>query len=281
MKKLIVSVTLILFAFLGTSYSQDKKTGSMNDHQADLKIKRAVQKMEIQELERSRSQMSFKDCFYEDLSAEELNRLADGQMVNKKSDPFFIPVSLNPTGNISEIQKIDTYVNQGGVVSKTSKVQLGKVETAMDIAILSFYLPLLLMLSILLVHCRAHSSKKIDLTIFAAISNLLVLVSFILGMIFSSLATNGTVSFIIVLTLLIIVVMDSGSKTERTLAVSGIIAGTSVGIFTGRIIESGFGVFSFQMALIWEYVGLYLLASIIGLIFMWKTESTEEPIYIR
>lgn len=277
----VTAVTVVLIIIFLLSLSSKNYIHADTQKSRQIIIENTTKELATQELANMRASLSFKGVDPQIFSNDEINSLATGKIIKKINYLFFIPVGLFPI-LVSDVFNINTYTNNNSLVLKTSQIKIARAENALDIAIISFYLPLVIIFFIPLAHYKSYSSRKLKLLICSFLANLFIFFSFISGLLLSSIVANVPISSIIVIILLAIVIMLVGiTKIEKTLIISGIIASFSIGIFTSRLSILGYGLFSSQLALIWEYIGLYIVATIIGQIIMWHKESAEEPIYIN
>lgn len=274
--KNLFSVTVLIIIFL-------LNLGSIS---ADTKKSRAIimrnttKELATQELAKLRENLSFEGVDAKNFSNDEINSLATGKIIKKNNYLFIIPVNLFPI-TVSEVFNIDTYTNSNSVVLKTSKIKIARAENALDVSIISFYLPLVIIFFVPLANRKSYVTQKTRLSICSFLANILAILSFVSGLLISNIVANVLISGIILIILLTIVIMLSGTtNTEKTLIISGIIGSFSIGIFTSRLSILGYGLFSSQFAIIWEYISVYLVTTIIGQIIMWHKKSAEEPIYI-
>lgn len=274
--KNLFSVTVLIIIFLlnlGSISADTKKS-------REIIMRNTTKELATQELAKLRENLSFEGVDAKNFSNDEINSLATGKIIKKNNYLFIIPVNLFPI-TVSEVFNIDTYTNSNSVVLKTSKIKIARAENALDVSIISFYLPLVIIFFVPLANRKSYVTQKTRLSICSFLANILAILSFVSGLLISNIVANVLISGIILIILLTIVIMLSGTtNTEKTLIISGIIGSFSIGIFTSRLSILGYGLFSSQFAIIWEYISVYLVTTIIGQIIMWHKKSAEEPIYI-
>jgi len=238
-----------------------------------------LQKIADRELEQTLYHLSYNNVDESLFSLSEKKRLAGGDTVKKKIFQFMVPTTLIPT-KMSEAYLDNTYaIDNDAVRIKGSKVILSD-DTINDISVLSFLLPLLVIFFTPLVSCGATGSIKKLIVRNIFLAEVIVFLYFIFGIIFNNLANNPVVSGMIVLTLVLITVLSKKTKTEKTIVVSGIIAGSSLAIFSARLSILGLGLFSSGMSVMWGYLGIYILVGSTAAIIVASTRDEPEAIIL-
>lgn len=239
-----------------------------------------LQQITDRELEQTLYRLSYNNVDESLFSLPEKKRLAGGDTVRKKIWQFVVPTTIIPT-KMSEAYLDNTYAIKNDAVSiKKSKVILSG-ETINDISVLSFLVPLLVIFFTPMVGCGATGSVKKLIMKKIFLAETIALLYFSFGIIFSNLANNPIVSGATVLTLVLITVLSKKTKTEKTIIVSAIIAGSSLAIFSARLSLLGFGLFSAGMSVIWGYLGIYILVGSTAAIIVASTKNEPETIILN
>lgn len=237
-----------------------------------------LQKIADRELEQTLYRLSYNNVDENMFSLPEKKRLAGGDTVKKKIFQFIVPTTVVPT-KMSEAYLNNTYAVSNDVVkAKDSKIVLSD-ETINDISVLSFLLPLLAVFFAPLVGCGATGFVKKMIMRNILLAEAIVFLYFIFGII-SDLANNPVVLGMIILTLALRTVLSKKTITEKTIVVSGIIAGSSLAIFSARLLLLGFSIFSGELSVMWGYLGIYVLVGLVAAIIVARTKDKPEAIFL-
>ncbi|MFA6995085.1 MAG: hypothetical protein WC249_01600 [Patescibacteria group bacterium] len=278
----VTAVLIIIFLLSSEIYAQVHQVRTPESRQ--IIIKNATKKLATQELANLRANLSFEGVEAKIFSVDELNNLAIGQAVPIKSWKFIIlnfqyNYNVLPLIAASDVYSVSTYKSNAGVVKKiATQNKISPAEIAIDISLISFYLPVLTIL-ILPLFIKRKDDKKL-ISNFIIFTDTWIFILIFLGAIISSIITNGFIAISIVLLLLIIVIMNFPNLLVKTIITSGIIIGTCVGTLSARLHLMGINPFSSDFRFIWEYAAWYVLAGGIGSYIMWIKKSPEH-IYIE
>jgi len=268
----IITVLLVMFIQIWAL--------AQTSNQSHDKIKSGrLQKIDDQELEETLYRLSYNNVDASLFSLPEKKQLAGGGTVKKKIWQFVVPTTLIPT-KISDAYLNNTYIINNDMVEVKKSEAILSGGTINDISVLSFLLPLLIIFLVPLIGCGATPSVKKIITKNIFLAEAVAVFSFLAGIIASCLANNLMVSGIIVLILIIVILFSRSTKTEKAIVMSGIIAGSSLAIFSARLSLLGFGVFSSEMLVIWGYLGIYILVGLVAAFIVTKTKNEPEEIIL-
>jgi len=238
-----------------------------------------LQKIADRELEETLYRLSYHNIDASLFSLSEKKQLAGGGTVKKKIYQFVVPTTLIPT-KISDAYLNNTYIINNDVVEVKDSKAILSGGTINDISVLSFLLPLLIIFLVPLIDCRATPSVKKIITKNIFLAEAIAVFSSLAGIIVSYLANSPVVSGIIVLTLIIVILFSKSTKTEKAIVMSGVIAGSSLAIFSARLSLLGFGLFSSEMSVIWGYLGIYILVGSVAAFIVTRTKDEPEAIIL-
>lgn len=288
MKNLISTlVSLVVLIILGASFQVSAGQNSKSQEIIKQNMIKKIVAQELPQFGESKPKIVFKEINKNIFSESQRNQLTKGQTIQKKSWKlnilnfryyFGLPVLYQ-----SAVYNLGTYKNIQGKTQKINTEQI--IEPAanvLDISLISFYLPILIVL-LIPIFMRTETAKLL-VTALIVMVDLSVLSFIFLGVILSNYLASGIICELIVSALLILTLIGLTILWERVIWISGIIIGICAAVFSARLYLLGFSPLSPGFVFVWEYVGFYILAGVLGIVIMLLKKSPkeeDEAIYIN